>query len=51
MQDIPEFREGTPDVRAVLGWQCVCVLVCVLLQVQFPRTSTVEKSEDKWFVQ
>ena len=52
MQDIPEFREGTPDVRAALGWQCVRVFVCVLLlQVQFPRTSTVEKSEDKWFVQ
>jgi len=51
MQDIPEFPEGTPDVRAVLGWQCVCVFVCGLLQVQFPRTSTVEKSEDKWFVQ
>lgn len=30
MQDIPEFREGTPDVRAVLGWQCVCLFVCVV---------------------
>jgi hypothetical protein len=50
MQDIPEYREGTLGVRAVLGWHCVCLFVCVLLQVQFPRTSTVEKSEDKWFV-